>query len=89
VRESLLGPCSLPMVALDTSTSDTHTHTLRTQAQITSAAAAAAAAAMHKDTGLAHRLADVALAPACDRMRQLPVSQKTNAVSVPSPPPLP
>jgi hypothetical protein len=37
----------------------THTHTLRTHAQITSVAAAAA---LHKDTGLAHRLTDVALA---------------------------
>ena len=35
------------------------THSLRTHAQTTSAAAAAA---MHKDTGLAHRRADVALA---------------------------
>jgi hypothetical protein len=26
--------------------------------------------------------------PSCDRMRQLPVSPKNNAVSVPSPPPL-
>ena len=33
-----------------------HTHTLRTHAQMTRAAAAAA---MHKDTGLAHRLTDV------------------------------
>ena len=49
------------MVALDASTSDTHTHThtLRTHAQMTSAAAPAG---MHKDTGLAHRLTDVALA---------------------------
>jgi hypothetical protein len=65
------------MVALDASTSDTHTHThththtqthihtyththtLRTHAQITSAAAATA---MHKDTGLAHRLTNVVLA---------------------------
>jgi hypothetical protein len=45
------------MVALDASTSDTHT--LRTHAQITTAAAAAA---IHKNTGLAHRLTDVALA---------------------------
>jgi hypothetical protein len=37
----------------------THTVTLRTHAQITGAAAAAA---MHKDTGLTHRLTDVALA---------------------------
>ena len=37
----------------------THTYTLRTHAQMTRAAAAAA---MHKDTGLAHRLTDVALA---------------------------
>ncbi len=35
----------------------THTHTLRTHAQIK---CVAAAAAMHKDTGLAHRLTDVA-----------------------------
>jgi hypothetical protein len=35
------------------------THTMRTLAQITSAAAAAA---MHKESGLAHRLTDVALA---------------------------
>jgi hypothetical protein len=59
VRESLLGPCSLLMIALDVSTSDTDKHTLSTNAQITSAAAAAD---MHKDTGLAHRLTDVALA---------------------------
>jgi len=47
------------MIALDVSTSDTDKHTLSTNAQITSAAAAAD---MHKDTGLAHRLTDVALA---------------------------
>jgi hypothetical protein len=52
---SLLGPCSLLMVA----SARTHTLSLRTHAQMTRAAAAAA---MHKDTGLAHRLTDVALA---------------------------
>ena len=52
MRESLLGPCSLLMVARE----HTHTLSLRTHAQMTSAAA------MHKDTGLAHRLTDVALA---------------------------
>ena len=56
-----MGPCSLLMVALDASTSDTHkyTHVLHTEREITSVAAAAA---MHKDTCLAHRLTDVALA---------------------------
>jgi hypothetical protein len=54
MRESLLGPCSLLMVARAQ-----HTHSLRTHAQMTRVAAAAA---MHKDTGLAHRLTDVALA---------------------------
>ena len=57
MRESLLGPCSLLMAVR------AHTHTcslsLRTHAQMTRAAAAAA---MHKDTGLAPRLTDVALA---------------------------
>ena len=54
MRESLLGPCSLLIVAR------THTHAnTRTHAQMTRVAAAAA---MHKDTGLAHRLTDVALA---------------------------
>jgi len=42
---SLLGPCSLLMVA----SARTHTLSLRTHAQMTRAAAAAA---MHKDTGL-------------------------------------
>ena len=55
MRESLLGPCSLLMVAR----AHTHTYTLRAHPQMTRAAAAAA---MHKDTGLAHRLTDVALA---------------------------
>jgi hypothetical protein len=60
-KTEFIGPCSLLMVALDASTSDTHTHTHtpRTHAQITSAAVAGA---MHKDTGLAHRPTDVALA---------------------------
>jgi len=55
MRESLLDPCCLLMVAR----ARAHTHTLRTHAQMTRAAAAAA---MHKDTGIAHRLTDVALA---------------------------
>jgi len=55
MRERLLGPCSLLMVAR----AHTNTHTLRTHAQMTRAAAAAT---MHKDTGLAHRLSDVTLA---------------------------
>ena len=54
MRESLLGPCSLLIVAR----AHTHANT-RTHAQMTRVAAAAA---MHKDTGLAHRLTDVALA---------------------------
>ena len=57
MRESLLGPCSLLMVARVRTRA--HTHTLRTHAQMTRAAAAAT---MHKDTSLAHRLTDVALA---------------------------
>ena len=55
MRESLLGPCSLLMVAR----AHTHTYTLRAHPQMTRAAAAAA---MHMATGLAHRLTDVALA---------------------------
>ena len=50
-----MDPCSLLMVAR----AHTHTHTRRTHAHMTHAAASAA---MHKDTGLAHTLTDVALA---------------------------
>jgi hypothetical protein len=54
-EREFIGPCSLLMVER----AHTQTHALRTHAQMTRAAAAAA---MHKDTGLAHRLTDVALA---------------------------
>jgi hypothetical protein len=53
MREGLLGPCSLLMVAR----AHTQTHTLRTHAQMTRAAAVAT---MHKDTSLTHGLTDVA-----------------------------
>ena len=54
-EREFIGPCSLLMVAR----AHSHTNTLRTHAQMTRAAAAAT---MHKDTSLAHRLTDVALA---------------------------
>jgi len=48
-----------PLLSADGCARRAHTHTLRTHAQMTRAAAAAA---MHKKTGIAHRLTDVALA---------------------------
>jgi len=81
MRESLLGPCSLLMVAR----ARTFTHTAHSRTDDTRGSGGRHAQG-HRPRTQTHRRRSRA---ACDRMRQLPVSQKTNAVSVPSPPPLP
>jgi hypothetical protein len=81
MRESLLGPCSLLMVAR----ARAHTHTVHTRTD-DKRGSGSRHAQRHRSRTQTHRRPPRA---ACERMRQLPVSQKTNAVSVPSPPPLP
>jgi hypothetical protein len=79
VRQSLLGPCSLLMVALDASTSNTHTHTNTAHTRTDNKRGSGGHHAQgHRPRIQTHRRRSRA---ACDRMRQLPVSQKTNDVS--------
>jgi hypothetical protein len=86
VKESLLGPCSLLMAALDAFTSDTHTHThSQTHTHTTHThtdnkrGSGGSHAQGQRPRTQTHRRSSRA---ACDRMRPLPVSQKTNVVSV-------
>ena len=80
MRESLLGPCSLLMVAR----ARTFTHTAHSRTDDTRGSGGRHAQGHRPRTQTDRRRSRAE----CDRMRQLPVSQKTNAVSVPSPPPL-
>ena len=75
---------NLQMVARDASTSDAHTHTVRahTHNKRGSGGSHAQGHRPRKQTCIRRSRA------ACDRMRQLPVFQKTNDVSLPSLSPL-
>ena len=76
-----------PLLSADScALSLTHTNTAHTRTDDTRGSGSRLCPQGHRPRTQTHRRRSRA---AYDRMRQFPVSQKTNVVSVPSPPPLP